>query len=54
LTALGLTAVAVAARFGLGSVTGCTPVTEGLMNPNWRLTTTAEVLRRWTALWPPN
>lgn len=33
----------MAARFGLGSVIDCTPITEGLMNPNWRLTTTAGV-----------
>ena len=30
----------VAGHFGLGSVIGCTPITEGLMNPNWRLSTT--------------
>jgi Ser/Thr protein kinase RdoA (MazF antagonist) len=34
---------AVASRFGLGEVIACTPITEGLMNPNWRLTTTAGV-----------
>jgi Ser/Thr protein kinase RdoA (MazF antagonist) len=32
---------AVASRFGLGDVIACAPITEGLMNPNWRLTTTA-------------
>jgi homoserine kinase type II len=31
---------AVADRFGAGEVLSCTPVTEGLMNPNWRLVTT--------------
>jgi len=31
---------AVADRFGVGAVLSCTPVTEGLMNPNWRLVTT--------------
>jgi Ser/Thr protein kinase RdoA (MazF antagonist) len=34
---------AVASRFGLGDVIACTPITEGLMNPNWRLTTSAGV-----------
>jgi homoserine kinase type II len=30
----------VASHFGLGDVLACEPITEGLMNPNWRLTTT--------------
>ena len=34
---------AVASHFGLGEVIACTPVVGGLMNPNWRLTTTAGV-----------
>jgi Ser/Thr protein kinase RdoA (MazF antagonist) len=33
----------LAQRFGLGEVSSCVPVTEGLMNPNWRLTATAGV-----------
>lgn len=33
----------MASRFGLGEVIDCAPITEGLMNPNWRLTTTAGV-----------
>jgi Na+-transporting NADH:ubiquinone oxidoreductase subunit NqrD len=27
------------ARFGLGAVSSCTPITHGLMNPNWHLVT---------------
>jgi Ser/Thr protein kinase RdoA (MazF antagonist) len=34
---------AVADRFRLGDVLACAPVRHGLMNPNWRLTTTGGV-----------
>jgi homoserine kinase type II len=33
----------LADRFALGTVLSCTPITQGLMNPNWRLRTTAGV-----------
>ena len=31
----------LAERFALGTVVSCTPITQGLMNPNWRLRTTS-------------
>jgi Ser/Thr protein kinase RdoA (MazF antagonist) len=34
---------ALAERFAVGAVSSCVPITQGLMNPNWRLTTTAGV-----------
>jgi Ser/Thr protein kinase RdoA (MazF antagonist) len=34
---------AIAERFALGAVSSCTPVTEGLMNPNWRVRSAAGV-----------
>jgi Ser/Thr protein kinase RdoA (MazF antagonist) len=36
-------AAVLADRFALGTVSACAPITRGLMNPNWRLETTAGV-----------
>jgi hypothetical protein len=34
---------ALADRFALGRVRSCAPITQGLMNPSWRLETTVGV-----------